>query len=161
MLHAVEGAILTSSPTAVNSLILRSVREPASSNVRNLGVGASIDNILTRLKTVYGNLTSFDELMRQFLNVLQSPYESVNEFVLRLEKAFAAIRDNYPLELTMVDKTQHLRERFYQGLKREIHQKLAPSYEDGRIPYVVLIKQARELEAEFYPKKEVTIKGNH
>ena len=158
-LHAVEGAILTSSPTAVHSWILRSVREPASSIVRNLGVGASIDNILNRLKTVYGNLTSFDELMRQFLNVLQSPYESVNEFVLRLEKAFAAIRDNYPLELTMVDKTQHLRERFYQGLRREIHQKLAPSYEDGRIPYVVLIKQARELEAEFYPKKEVTVKG--
>ena len=97
--------------------------------------------------------------MRQFLNVLLSPYESVNDFALRLEKAFAAIRDNYSLELTMVDKTQHLRERFYQALRREMHQKLTPSYEDGRTPYVVLIKQARELEAEFYPKKEITAKG--
>ena len=138
----------------MHSWILRSVREPAASNVRSLGVGTSIDNILSKLKTVYGNLTSFDELMRQFLNVLQSPYESVNEFVLRLEKAFAAIKDKYPLELTMVDRTQHLRERFYQGLRRRIHQKLTPSYEDGRIPYVVLIKQARELKLNFIPRKK-------
>ena len=58
-----------------------------------------------------------------------------------------------------MDKTQHLRERFYQGLKREIHQKLTPSYADERTPYVVLIKQTRELEAEFYPMKETTAKG--
>ena len=45
-LHAVEGAVLTSSTTAVHSWILRSVREPAASNVRSLGVGTSIDNIL-------------------------------------------------------------------------------------------------------------------
>ena len=87
---------MTSSPTAVHNCIVRSVREPATSNVRSLDIGASIDDILNRLKTVYRNLSSFDELMRQFLNVLQSPYESVNDFVLRLEKAFAAIRDNYP-----------------------------------------------------------------
>ena len=158
-LSAVEGAILTSSPTAVQSWILRSVREPAASNVRSLGVGASIDKILSRLRTVYGNVSSFDELMRQFLNVLQTPYESVNDYVVRLEKAFAAVRDNHPKELIMVDKTQHLRERFYQGLRREIHQKLTPSYENERIPYVVLIRRARELEAEFYPRREIIAKG--
>ena len=61
----------------------------------------------------------------------------------RLEKVFALIRDNYPKELEMVDKSQHLRERFHQGLKQEIHQRLTPSYEDTRISYVVLIKKAR------------------
>ena len=69
------------------------------------------------------------------------------------------MRDNYPKELAMVDQTQHLRERFYQYLKTEIHQKLIPSYEDRRNPYVVLIKRARQLEAEFYPRKETAAKG--
>ena len=80
-------------------------------------------------------------------------------YVVKLEKAFAEIRDNYPKELAMVDQGQHLRERFYQGLRKEIHQKLTPSYEDRRIPYVVLIKRARQLEAEFYPKEEIAAKG--
>ena len=118
-----------------------------------------MDKILSRLKNVYGNVFSFDELMRQFLNVFQHPYESVTDYVVRLEKAFATIRDNYPEKLEMVDKTQHLRERFYQGLKREIHQKLTPSYEDEEIPYVTLIKRARQLEAEFYPKEKIAAKG--
>ena len=41
----------------------------------------------------------------------------------------------------------------------EIHQKLTPSYEDRRIPYVVLIKRARQLEAELYPKEDIAAKG--
>ena len=43
----------------------------------------------------------------------QFPVESVTDYAVRLEKAFAEIRDNYPEQLGMVDKTKHLRERFY------------------------------------------------
>ena len=58
-----------------------------------------------------------------------------------------------------MNKIQHLRERFYQGLRKEIHQRLTPSYEDRSVPYIVLIKRARQLEAEYCPKTEVTVKG--
>ena len=67
-------------------------------------------------------MLSFDELMREFLNIYQFPTESVVDYVVRLEKAFAVLKRNYPKELSMVDKTHHLRERFYRGLKKEIHQ---------------------------------------
>ena len=144
---------------AVHSWIYISVREPAAEVIRILGIGAPLDKILYRLKTVYGIVFSFDELMRKFLNVFQHSYESVIDYVVRLENAFALMRDNYPKELAMVDKTKHLRERFYQGLRTEIHQKLTPFYEDGQNPYVVLIKRTRQLEAEFYLKEEVAVKG--
>ena len=61
---------------------------------------------------MYGIVSSFDELIRQFLNVFQQPYESVTDYVVKLEKAFAIIKDNYPRELVMVDQGQYLRERF-------------------------------------------------
>ena len=158
-LAAVEGAQLTSSSSALHCWIQRSVREPAASLIRNLGVGAPIDKIVSSLKLAYGVVFSFDELMREFLNVFQLTTESVTDYVVRLEKAFALLRDNYSKELSMVDKTQHLRERFYQGLRKEIHQRLTPSYEDRSVPYVVLIKRARQLEAEYCPKAEVAAKG--
>ena len=107
-----EGAQQSFSLTTIYSWILRSVREPAVGVVRNLGVGAPLDMTLCHLKDVYGIVSSFDELMRQFLNVM------------KLEKLFAVIRDNYLKELAMVDKGQHLRERFHQGITKEIHQKL-------------------------------------
>ena len=53
---------------------------------------------------MYGIVPSFDELMKQFLNVFQQPCESVTDYVVKLEKTFAEIRDNYPKEWVMVDQ---------------------------------------------------------
>ena len=133
-LSSVEGAKLTSSPQALHSWIQRSGRKPAASLLRSIGVGASVDKILSSFKLAYGVVFSFDELMRKFLNVYQFATESVTDYVIRLEKAFALLRDNYPERLTMVDKTQHLRERFYRGLRLEIHQKLTPYYKTEGAP---------------------------
>ena len=97
--------------------------------------------------------------MKRFLNVYQFPTESVTDYVVRLEKAFAMIRDNYPQQLTMVDKTQHLRERFYRGLRLEIHQRLTPSYETKETSYVTLLRRARQLEEEYSPKHGAIARG--
>ena len=87
-----RGAQQTCSLAAIHSWIYRSAREPAAEVVRSLGVGAPLDKILYRLKTVYGIVFSFDELMRKFLNVFQLSYESVTDYVVLLENAFALMR---------------------------------------------------------------------
>ena len=158
-LSMVEVARNTSSPQALHGWIQRSVKEPAASLLRSLGVGVSLDKILSSFKLAYGNVQSFDELMKEFLNVHQFSAESVTDYVVRLEKAFAILRKNYPNELSMVDKTHHLRERFYRGLKKEIHQRLTPSYEDQKTPYVILLKRARQLEEELGPSKLIEARG--
>ena len=158
-LSAVEGAQLTGSSSALYCWISRSVREPAAQVLRNVSVGASIDTIVSSFKLKYGTVVTFDELMKRFLSVYQFPVESVTDYAVRLEKAFAEIRDNYPKQLGMVDKTQHLRERFYQGLRRRIHQKTTPWYGDGKISYMVLLKKARQLEADDCPPTTATSKG--
>ena len=118
-----------------------------------------MDKILSSFKLAYGVVFSFDELMRKFLNVYQFATESVTDYVIRLEKAFALLRDNYPERLTMMDKTQHLRVRFYRGLRLKIHQKLTPYYETEGAPYVTLLKRARQLEEEYDPQMNAEARG--
>ena len=158
-LSAVEGARLTSSSQALHSWIQRSVREPAASLLRSVGIGTSLDKILSSFKLAYGNVFSFDELMKRFLSVYQFATGSVTDYVVRLEKAFALLRDHYPEQLTMVDKTQHLRERFYRGLRPEIHQRLQSPYETEGTPYVTLLKRARQLEEEYSPRVDARARG--
>ena len=130
-----SGNQITSSSSALYCWISRSVREPAAQVLRNVSVGASIDTIMSSFKLKYGTVVTFDELMKMFLSVYQFPMESVTNYAVRLEKAFAGIRDNSPKQLGMVDKTQHLRERFYQGLlRRRIHQKLTHGMKMARYP---------------------------
>ena len=158
-LFAVETARFTSSPQALHNWIQRSVREPASSLLRSLGVGVSLDKILSSFKLAYGTVLSFDELMREFLNICQFATESVTDYAVRLEKVFALLKENYSDKFAMVDNAQHLRERFYRGLRPEIHQRLTPSYEDKKTPYEVLLRRARQLEEEYSPRRVVEAKG--
>ena len=156
-LFAVEAARFTSFPQALHNWIQRSVREPASSLLRSLGVGVSLDKILSSFKLAYGIVLSFDGLMREFLNICQFATESVTDYAVRLEKVFALLKEDYPDKLAMVDNAQHLRERFYRGLRPDIHQRLTP--EDKKTPYVILLRRARQLEEEYSPRSVVEAKG--
>ena len=150
--YAVESA-------KVHSWIFRSLRNPAAQVARNQGVGASIKQILSSLNAIYGTVLPFDMLMRQFLDVSQSCNESVTGYVVRLEKIFSTMRENYPQELSMVDRPQHLRERFYQGLRKDLHQKMTPFYRDHNIPYMQLLRMARDIEDEQYTAEGAQVKG--
>ena len=98
-------------------------------------------------------------LMRQFLDVSQSSNESVTGYVVRLEKIFSTMRENYPQELSMVDRPQHLRERFYQGVRKDLHQKMTPFYRNNNIPYIQLLRMAREIEEEQSTAEGAQVKG--
>ena len=156
--YAVENAKFTSSP-AIHSWIFRSLRNPAAQTARNQGVGASIKQIMSGLNAIYGNVLPFDVLIRQFMEVCQEPQKSVTGYVVRLEKILTTIRENYPQELSMVDRPQHLRQRFYQGLRKELHQKMTPFYRDDNIPYMQLLRIARELEDELWAAEGIQAKG--
>ena len=143
-----ESAKFTNSCFAIHSSIFRSLRNPAAQVAGNQGVVASIKQILSSLNATYGDVLPFDMLMRQFLYINQGSNEFVTGYVVRLEKIFSTMRENYPQELSMVDRPQHLRERFYQGLRKDLHQKMTPFYRDHNIPYMHLLRMAREIEDE-------------
>ena len=59
----------------------------------------------------------------------------------------------------MVDRPQHLRERFYQGLRKDLHQKMTPFYRDHNILYMQLLRLAREIEEEQGTAEGAQVKG--
>ena len=63
--------------------------------------------------------------------------------VLRLKDAVSKLRIEYPDRMSMVDTAQQLRERFYQGLKQEVHQSLTPSYQDPPVAYLFFIPKEK------------------
>ena len=67
------------------------MREPAASLLRSIGVGASVDEILSSFKLAYGVVFSFDELMRNFLNVHQFATESVTNYVIKVGESFCIV----------------------------------------------------------------------
>ena len=54
----------------------------------------------------------------------------VTDYVVRLESSQSRLQNEYPERIGQNNKTQHLRERFYQGLRRELNKRITPSYED-------------------------------
>ena len=138
----------------VKDWIYRSLRGEALQTVISIGEGLSVDQILSRLDLKYGTVLSFDELMKVYLNVAQKPQELVTDYIVRLERAQSQLQAEYPEKVDPTTRTSHLRERFYQGLRRELHQRLTPLYESSEVSYLALIKRARMLEKEYPPSPD-------
>ena len=65
------------SPEVVRAWIYRSLREAALQTVVNLGEGVPTSQILSRLCLKYGSVSSFDDLIKAYLNIAQKPNELV------------------------------------------------------------------------------------
>ena len=102
----------------VKDWIYRSLRGEALQTVISMGEGLSVDQILSRLDLKYGSVLSFDELMKAYLNVAQKPQELVTDYIVRLERAQSQLQAEYPEKVDPTNRTSHLREIFYQGLRR-------------------------------------------
>ena len=59
--------------------------------------GATLDDILEKFKWLYGSVESSDTLMQEFYHIAQGKSEKVQTFVLHLERALKAIRQQYPM----------------------------------------------------------------
>ena len=117
--------------------------------VINLGEFIPTSQILSRLCLKYGSVSTFNDLMKVYLDLAQRPTESKTDYVVRLESSYSRLCSEYHQRFDCNSQTQHLRERFYQGLKREIQSRIAPSYNDNRVSYLTLIMQVRQLDREY------------
>ena len=71
---------------------------------------------------------------------------------MKFEDALSKLGSEYPHRMSMMDTAEQLREKFYQGLRQEMNQRLIPAYEVPTIAYLVLIKKAGQLKFEFVPQ---------
>ena len=89
----------TYSDSALREGIQHSLKGAAADTVRNMGPDVPLDTILKKFTIVYGNVKSFDLLMRDFYCADQGEEESNPSFATRMEGLLSQIRDKYPESL--------------------------------------------------------------
>ena len=72
--------------------------------------GATFDDILEKFKWLYGSVESFDTLMQEFYRIMQGKSDKVQTFVLHLERALKAIKQQHPYVMTEEDGHRHLKD---------------------------------------------------
>ena len=107
---------------------------------------ATLDDILEKLKWLYGSMESFDTLMQEFYQIVQGKSEKVQTFVLWLEQALKVIKQQHPHAMTDEEGVKHLKYHLFHGLKSDICNALHYLYDTPNLPYSQLVMAARKAE---------------
>ena len=86
--------------------------------------GAILDDIFGKFKWLYRSVESFDTLMQEFYRIMQGKNEKVQTFVLHLERALKAIKQQHLYAMTEEDGHQHLRDHLFHVLKPNLYNAL-------------------------------------
>ena len=96
--------------------------------------GATLDDILEKLKWLYGDVESYDTLMQEFYHIAQGKSEKVQTSVLHLEWALKAIKQ-HPYAMTEEEGHRYLKDHLFHGLKPNLHNALWYLYDKSDSQY--------------------------
>lgn len=134
-------------PSALRSAVLFSLEGTPGIRARQLGVHATVPEVLAHLDLVYKEVRTYDELTKALYAVSQMPRESVSSFEQRLSKAVATLQLTYPQRCGQDNIEERRRERFFRGLHQDLRNGLRYLFNrDPPVPYDRLLKAARESE---------------
>ena len=128
--------------------IQRSLRGAAADTVRNMGPDVPLDTILKKFTIVYGNVKSFDLLMRDFYHADQGEEESIPSFATRMEGLLSQIQDKYPDKFTHLEEQRLLKDRLFHGCKKSIRDSVKYCFADPHMDYMQFLEECRKVEDE-------------
>ena len=108
--------------------------------------GTTLDDILEKFKWLYGSVESSDTLMQEFYCIAQGKSEKVQTFVLHLEWALKAIKQQYPYAMTKEEGHRHLKDCLFHGLKHNLCNTLHYLYDKPDSQYSQLVMASRKAE---------------
>lgn len=106
------------SEETVLQTIRRSVRGEAANVIMRLGVSASIDEVLHKMDSIYGNVLEKEDVLAEFYSARQKDDESCSAWSCRLEETL-----NTAVKLGKVlprNTNEMLKTMFYKGMRREL-----------------------------------------
>ena len=115
--HAISDAWKNFNEQLVRAAITKSCIGDAADTMFCLPPGANLDDILEKFKWLYGSVESSDTSMQEFYQIAQGKSEKVQTFVLHLERALKAIKQQYPYAMTEEEGHRHLKDHLFHGLK--------------------------------------------
>ena len=81
---------------ALREGIQHSLRGAAADVVHDMGPNVPLNMILKKFNIIYGNVKSFDLLMRDFYRADQGEDETIPSYATRIEGLLSQIRDKFP-----------------------------------------------------------------
>ena len=116
--------------------------------IYSLPPGAMLDDIVEKFKWLYGSVESFDTLMQGFYRIVQGENEEVQTFVLHLERALKAIKQEHSYAITEEEGIRHLKDHVFHGLKPNFCNALHYMYDKPDSQYSQLVMASRKAETE-------------
>ena len=138
----------TYSDSALREGIQHSLRGAAADTVRNMGPDVPLDTILKKFTIVYGNVKSFDLLMRDFYRADQREEESIPSFATRMEGLLSQIRDKFPEKFTHSEEQKLLKDRLFHGCRKTIRDSVKYCFSDPQVDYMQFLEECRKVEDE-------------
>ena len=138
----------TYSNSALREGIQHSLRDAAADTVRNMGPDVPLDTILKKFTIVYGNVKSFDLLMRDFYQAHQGEVESIPSFATRMEGLLSQIRDKFPEKFTYPEEQRLLKDRLFHGYKKNVRDSVKYCFADPHVDYMQFLEECRKVEDE-------------
>ncbi|XP_033729253.1 zinc finger CCHC domain-containing protein 12-like [Pecten maximus] len=126
--------------------IRRSLRGTARRMLISLGERPTIADILRKLDTLFGDISTHGMLMQEFFNSSQRQGESVTDFGCRLETLLQTAIDNGSLQQS--SKNDMLRDKFWTSLRSEKLKSQTRHKYDSLQDYDELLREIRVVEKE-------------
>ena len=103
------------SDLALREGIQHSLRGAAADVVCNMGPNVPLDMILKKFAIIYGNVKSFDLLLRDFYRADQGEDEAIPSYATRIEGLSCQIRDRFPDQLPLQEEQRLLKDCLFHG----------------------------------------------
>ena len=136
------------SDLALREGIQHSLRGAATDVVCNMGPSVPLDLILKKFTIIYGNVKSFDLLMRDFYRAEQGEDETIPTYATRIEGLLSHIRDKFPDQLPLQEEQRLLKNHLFHGSSKSIRDSLKYCFADASIDYMQFLEECRKSEEE-------------
>ena len=136
------------SDLALREGIQCSLRGAAADVVHNMGPNVPLDLILKKFTIIYGNVKSFDFLMRGFYRAEQGEDETIPSYATRIEGLLSHIRDKFPDQLPLQEEQRLLKNCLFHGSRKSIRDSLKYCFADASIDYMQFLEECRKSEEE-------------
>ena len=136
------------SDLALREGIQHSLRGATADVVHNMGPDVTLDLIIKKFTIIYGNVKSFDLLMKDFYRADQGEDESIPSYATRIEGLLSKIRDKFPDQLPLQEEQRLLKDCLFHGSRKGIRDSLKYCFADASIDYMQFLEECRKSEEE-------------
>ena len=146
--YELQSLRISYSDSALREGIQHSLRGAAADSVCNMGPDVLLDMIVKEFAIGYGNVKSFELLIRDCYCADQGEEETIPSFAIQIEGLLSQIRDRFPDQLPHQGEQRLLKDCLFHGSRKSIRDSIKYCFADASLDYMHFLEEYREAEEE-------------